>query len=561
MSHEEEIADLRSKLTDAEAKLVAIGVRKWDEAVERYRHVQDPDGPFIEHMVQSHDGEFVKRLDFLCMQQERDTALDKLAQAEAERDAAVDANQHIRKTLDIEAAACDAAIARAYAAEAAKAMMEGERDSLRVAIDAVAHQRADEWLWRWLLHKLGIDPTCREFGSVVGHIDNLIARAALHPTEPPSASHEGAVMRTGLDDPLDDLVARFSSALLAKLKAAREKYGHDEHWKDTDWREKCMADLHRHIAKGDPRDVAAYCAFAWHHGWKTTDPVEHVIYLFQEDVRDGLLEWLDELGIEKEIDGSGSDGDWTDLTLSEISQALTAFNDWLEETTDGLAVGDQEFPEAATLKDRMRYLAKLANNAATPQGATPATAGERPSIIPPAGMYFPCSSPTNPLPLPPAAATAGETHRMLAEGELIMPGDEYLDDVHGWLPARMVGEHAPSPVYTSHRQYRRPIAPAAAPINLAIAGPTVYWNGNGVFCDQECKIPLSKPAAAPHFGTTLPGCTPSGHLTVTKPAAAPSEVREEIIEHLCRTTIYARMAMTVVTDVLLARFRVGRKEA
>ena len=31
----------------------------------------------------------------------------------------------------------------------------------------------------------------------------------------------------------------------------------------------CLAEFHRHIAKGDPRDVAAYCAFMWYHGWKT----------------------------------------------------------------------------------------------------------------------------------------------------------------------------------------------------------------------------------------------------------------------------------------------------
>lgn len=29
------------------------------------------------------------------------------------------------------------------------------------------------------------------------------------------------------------------------------------------------AHFHQHIAKGDPRDVAAYCAFMWWHGWST----------------------------------------------------------------------------------------------------------------------------------------------------------------------------------------------------------------------------------------------------------------------------------------------------
>lgn len=32
-----------------------------------------------------------------------------------------------------------------------------------------------------------------------------------------------------------------------------------------------MKGLAEHVAKGDPRDVAAYCAFAWHHGWSTAE--------------------------------------------------------------------------------------------------------------------------------------------------------------------------------------------------------------------------------------------------------------------------------------------------
>lgn len=71
-------------------------------------------------------------------------------------------------------------------------------------------------------------------------------------------------------DPLAALVARFSAALLEKLKAAREKYGHDEEfWQHDHWEADCQRQLLEHLAKGDPRDVAAYCAFMWHHGWKT----------------------------------------------------------------------------------------------------------------------------------------------------------------------------------------------------------------------------------------------------------------------------------------------------
>jgi hypothetical protein len=68
-------------------------------------------------------------------------------------------------------------------------------------------------------------------------------------------------------DLLADLVSRFSAALLDKLRAAEKKYGYNDAWSRSDWREDLNAHLHKHMAKGDPRDVAAYCAFAWHHGW------------------------------------------------------------------------------------------------------------------------------------------------------------------------------------------------------------------------------------------------------------------------------------------------------
>ena len=68
-------------------------------------------------------------------------------------------------------------------------------------------------------------------------------------------------------DHLKDLVDRFSAALLEKLRSAETKYGHDDAWMRDDWRDDLKAALNEHIEKGDPRDVAAYAAFAWHHGW------------------------------------------------------------------------------------------------------------------------------------------------------------------------------------------------------------------------------------------------------------------------------------------------------
>lgn len=69
-----------------------------------------------------------------------------------------------------------------------------------------------------------------------------------------------------------DLVRRFSDALAAKLAAAEKKYGYSDGWKSNDWMDECRAMLIYHLDKGDPRDVAAYCAFLWHHGESTATP-------------------------------------------------------------------------------------------------------------------------------------------------------------------------------------------------------------------------------------------------------------------------------------------------
>lgn len=74
------------------------------------------------------------------------------------------------------------------------------------------------------------------------------------------------------EQPIRDLVSRFAAALLEKLIAAEAKYGWRNGWLRNDWADKCRADMQRHIEKGDPRDVAAYCAFMWHHGWLTGAP-------------------------------------------------------------------------------------------------------------------------------------------------------------------------------------------------------------------------------------------------------------------------------------------------
>ncbi len=65
------------------------------------------------------------------------------------------------------------------------------------------------------------------------------------------------------------LVVNFASALAAKLRAAEEKYGYADFWSAPGWVEECRTKLREHLEKGDPRDVAAYCAFLWYHGEST----------------------------------------------------------------------------------------------------------------------------------------------------------------------------------------------------------------------------------------------------------------------------------------------------
>ena len=67
----------------------------------------------------------------------------------------------------------------------------------------------------------------------------------------------------------DKLVKDFSVALAGKLLTAQYKYGYTNGWKENDWMDQLRHDLLRHIEKGDPVDVAAYCAFLWYHNEPT----------------------------------------------------------------------------------------------------------------------------------------------------------------------------------------------------------------------------------------------------------------------------------------------------
>ena len=87
------------------------------------------------------------------------------------------------------------------------------------------------------------------------------ARHQLHIHAPDSLSRDTA-----------RLVQDFANALAGKLARAEEKYGYTNGWLTQDWEAECRQHLVDHIQKGDPLDVAAYCAFMWARRWSTTKP-------------------------------------------------------------------------------------------------------------------------------------------------------------------------------------------------------------------------------------------------------------------------------------------------
>ncbi|MCA8251536.1 hypothetical protein LGN12_30810 [Burkholderia multivorans] len=89
-----------------------------------------------------------------------------------------------------------------------------------------------------------------------------VSQPAAAPIHEPTISDE-------LHPDTTKLVRRFARALANKLLAAQRKYGYSDNWMRDGWADECRAELMRHIHKGDPRDVAAYCAFLWHHNEST----------------------------------------------------------------------------------------------------------------------------------------------------------------------------------------------------------------------------------------------------------------------------------------------------
>lgn len=96
---------------------------------------------------------------------------------------------------------------------------------------------------------------------------------SLRDTGSANTETHGVNMPPDLHPTTKQLVLRFAQALAEKLYAAEQKYGYDDGWSESAWEAECREKLYEHLAKGDPRDVANFCAFMWHHGWSTERPL------------------------------------------------------------------------------------------------------------------------------------------------------------------------------------------------------------------------------------------------------------------------------------------------
>ena len=76
----------------------------------------------------------------------------------------------------------------------------------------------------------------------------------------------------GLHAETKRLIQAFAVALADKARNAEVKHGFSDDWASKLTETECRIDLLGHLAKGDPRDVALYCAFMWARGWETKVP-------------------------------------------------------------------------------------------------------------------------------------------------------------------------------------------------------------------------------------------------------------------------------------------------
>ena len=157
-----------------------------------------------------------------------------------------------------------------------------------------------------------------------------------HDVEPgPLYRHaQQPVVPFGLHPDTQKLVIDFCTALAEKLYKAQLKYGYDADWKQDGWPSQCQAHFHQHIAKGDPRDVAAYCAFMWYHGWKTEAAQTAPVVTFYRDGIEAAAKWID-----KQREAYDSEHGWSDPDTGAFefgNDTQRGYSSTLEELAEGI---------------------------------------------------------------------------------------------------------------------------------------------------------------------------------------------------------------------------------
>lgn len=161
------------------------------------------------------------------------------------------------------------------------------------------------------------------------------------------------------------LISDFMVAVAEKLRAAEIKYGFSDDWMKPDWKGECESGLQLHLEKGDPIDVAAYCAFMWYHKWSTSYVGEEKLLKLvdERDVAENALseaymlitgnypEWSNNFGYNQAL-CAFKDAQVERNTLAKTShllrKALESLKDEFENYVDGA-------PDA-------NHLSKLANH-------------------------------------------------------------------------------------------------------------------------------------------------------------------------------------------------------
>lgn len=161
---------------------------------------------------------------------------------------------------------------------------DGDEAACREAYDNRYHKIPaevgyDEWraIWFKALDYARTAPADTDSeGGEADSFDPAVALGGKRGTYASNSEHGGRdVVAHSVFTPADlhprtaALVHSFATALAAKLRKAQDKGWSDE-WTDKDRIAGQQAELVAHVGKGDPLDVAAFAAFLWFHGARTS---------------------------------------------------------------------------------------------------------------------------------------------------------------------------------------------------------------------------------------------------------------------------------------------------